>query len=322
MGIDEIILAVNYMADKLRGYLGESFEGVKIRYSLESIPLGTGGPIKLAMRYLSKENPFLVVNGDILAEFDLKAMQKLHEKQKAMVTIGLHEVKDVSRFGVAKLRRNNQIVQFIEKPSNRQAPSHLVNAGIYMMTPEIFHYIPSGKKVIIEREIFPELARKGRLYGFLHKGLWFDIGDISDYKSANFILLRKISQRRPCVDPDAQVSASTRLEAPVYIGNDSKIGSKAKLGPNTIVGGKCQIDEGAIIEGSILFDRVSIGRGTKVSNSIIANDVIVGDNVRITKGTIIAGHTVIFDSVRLTRNVIVHPYKEVRESVLKPGHVM
>ena len=114
--VDEVILAVNYLADVLKHRVGNKRGDVDIHYSLESKPLGTGGPLKNSEERLKKGCTFLTMNGDILAEMPLKEMHEFHSNNEATVTVALHKVKDPSRFGVAEIDDGLQIKKFIEKP--------------------------------------------------------------------------------------------------------------------------------------------------------------------------------------------------------------
>lgn len=315
-GVDQVVLAVNYLADSLRAVVGQKYKGIRINYSLEDEPLGTGGPIKLAARMLKPKETFIAMNGDIITDIDLNKMIRNHKRSKAVVTDALHEVRDPSRFGVVKLDPAWRIQRFVEKPTLREAPSRLVNAGIYLIEPTMLNMIPSGRKVSLEREIFPILAKRGRLFGFPFKGQWFDIGNLADYRKANFALLRGHAPKR-----DLQ-RRGTRFKQPVFLGERTKTETAAIVGPNALVGGNCIIRRGAHVVDSILFDRVTIGERSIVSGAIIASSVLVGKNVRIEPGTIISPNVKISDGIRIGKDAIIHPYKEITANVRPRANVM
>jgi mannose-1-phosphate guanylyltransferase len=102
-------------------------------------------------------------------------------------------VKDPCSFGVADLQ-DNIIKRFVEKPPKGRAPSNLINAGAYVLNPEVFAYIPEGRAVSIEREVFPKLAKEGKLYGHCINGLWIDIGKPHEYLEANKIVLTSLTK--------------------------------------------------------------------------------------------------------------------------------
>jgi len=321
-GVDEVILAVNYLADQLRQHFGDEYHRVAIKYSLEPIPLGTGGPIALARRYLERDGAFLVMNGDILSEIDLHAMSKLHESNDALGTIALHEVTDPTRFGVVRLDESSKIREFVEKPKLAEAPSRLVNAGMYLLEPPVIDRIPSGRKVIIEREVFPSLANEGRLLGYIHSGTWFDIGRITDYVKANFSLLDVRTKGEVVQGRGTSVAGSAILTGPLFIGNNSTIEDHARVGPQTITGSNVKIGKNAVITGCVIFDDVAIGDGSKIENTVIGNAVAIGREAVVGQGSVIAGHAKIHDRVHVTSNVYVHPHKEIDEDILTSGHVV
>lgn len=169
-GVKEIILATGYLHGKIEDYFGDGAQfGVRIIYSVEHEPLGTGGAVKSAEKIL--EEKFIMLNGDNIANFDLTKMQQTHAEENAKATIALVEVEDVSSYGVARLE-GKKITEFVEKPSKESAPSTWVNAGAYVLEKEILSHIPRGFS-LIEKNAFPALASDGKLFGYKHKGYWF-----------------------------------------------------------------------------------------------------------------------------------------------------
>jgi len=178
-GIREAILCVGYLQYRIKEYFGDgSGLGISITYVEETEPLGTAGPLKLAKKYL--KDSFIVSNGDELKNINIPRMFRLHKRKNALATIALTTVDDPSHYGVARLD-GSRIVEFVEKPSN--PPSNLINAGFYIMEPEVIGMIPNGF-AMLEKDVFPKLAKLGRLRGFPFAGQWFDIGNIERYKIA------------------------------------------------------------------------------------------------------------------------------------------
>ena len=160
-GVKQVILAVNYMAEAFIQRYGKSAHGIKLTYSRETKPMRTGGPIKQAEKLIGRDEPFLVLNGDIFTNINFVELIKKHnETTNATATIALYRVEDPSRYGVVELTERECIVRFEEKPSPGKEPSNLANAGIYVLEPEVFDYIPIGRPVSLEREVFPILAQE------------------------------------------------------------------------------------------------------------------------------------------------------------------
>ena len=180
-GIRDIVLCVGHLKDSIKGYFGNGSEfGVNITYIEEDEPLGTAGPLKLGRKNLKES--FIVSNGDELKNINIPRMFRLHKRKNALATIALTTVEDPSRYGVARLD-GSRIVEFVEKPKREDAPSNLINAGFYILEPEVIDMIPDGFSML-EKDVFPQLAKLGRLRGFPFAGQWFDIGTIERYKLA------------------------------------------------------------------------------------------------------------------------------------------
>ncbi len=322
VGVEKVVLAVNYLADLLRSEIGSNYKGIDIDYSLEKSPLGTGGPIKLASEATRLDETFIAMNGDVIANIDLEKMLKHHAKTKAFITDGLHEVRNPARFGSVEIDSEGRIRHFVEKPKLRETPSRLINAGIYMIEPEVLNMIPPDRKVSLEREIFPLLARDGKLFGFPFSGDWFDIGSFSDYRKANFSLLEKHAKKAISHQDKVRVANGATIKPPVILGENSKVGSRASLGPNVVAGKNELIQARARISHSILFDGVTIGAESVVSGAILASGVVVGRGVRIEQGSIVSPHVHIREGVKIGRKAIVHPYKEIESNVRSEMHVM
>ena len=178
-GIRDVILSTGYLKEQFKEHFGDgSNVGMSITYIEEETPLGTAGPLRLAKKYL--KDSFIVSNGDELKNINIARMFRLHKRKDALGTIALTTVDDPSQYGVARLD-GSRIIEFVEKPSN--PPSNLINAGFYILEPDIIDMIPQGFSML-EKDIFPKLAKMGRLRGFPFAGQWFDIGTPERYKLA------------------------------------------------------------------------------------------------------------------------------------------
>jgi mannose-1-phosphate guanylyltransferase len=180
-GINEITLSVFYFADKIKDYFKDGKEfGVKITYVKEDEPLGTAGALRLHKEWL--DEPFMMCNADELKDINLQNMYRQHIKTGASVTIALTEVDDPSQYGVVDME-GLKIKRFVEKPKKGQEPSNFINAGLYIINPEAIKMVPEGF-CMVEKNIFPQLAEQGKLYGFKFDGQWFDTGTPERYKFA------------------------------------------------------------------------------------------------------------------------------------------
>jgi len=311
--ITEAILATNYQTEALIKQHRIPKSGLRITYSHDPLkkPLGTGGPIKKAEKLIGYGGPFLVLNGDVFADVNLREIWRLHEERDAVATIALHRVGDPSRYGVAELATENRIKRFIEKPPKESARTNLINAGVYVLSPKVFKYIPENRAVSIEREVFTKLAKEGELYGYVFDGLWIDIGKTEDYLEVNKALLDSFTnQQKHKIGNEAEVNNPVALDKGVSIGEKSIIGPYAVLGRNVIVGNNAQIKE------AIIFPETVISDYSSINGAIIGEGVVVGREVKIGRGCILGDRVKIRDNVKLAKGVSVCPAREISESVL------
>jgi len=309
IGVNEVILAVNYLAKELKKEIGKKYAGVTIKYSLEKIALGTGGALKKAEKLID-ETPFYVLNGDIIFEEKISEILKLHKEKHPIATVALHEVEDPSRFGVVKLNEEMFIEEFIEKPEF--PPSKLINAGIYLVEKEIFNYIRLGK-TSLEKEVFPILASEKKLLGYKYDGIWFDIGKIEDFIKANFLFLKNLT-----IEDNVKIGKKAKLTPPVFIGSKSKI--NGEIGPYAIINRECTINEDAKISNSILFQKVKVKKSSIIMDSIIGDEVFIDENVEI-NNSILASKVIVNKGVKIIDNVKICPFKEVEKDVIGPTTV-
>ncbi len=183
-GVEEVILGTGYRADQIEGFFGNGEQiGLRLHYSHERAPLGTGGALKLAEAVLS--DPALVLNGDSYVEWNLASMADLFQEKKADIVMVLQEVPDVSRYGSVTVNSGGRIAEFVEKGS--LAGEGLINAGIYLLRKEIVSDLAAGSAISLERDVFPRFLGK-KFYGLVSRGIFIDIGVPADLERAQTVL--------------------------------------------------------------------------------------------------------------------------------------
>ena len=320
-GIDEVIFAVNYLSEAFVEHYGKSAYGMNVRYCREPRPLGTGGCIKNAENLIGHDEPFLLLNGDILSKIDYEKLMAQHARNGCTATVALHRVSDPSRYGAVEMARKDRIKRFVEKPPREKAPSNLINAGIYALSPEIYKYIPTGRRVSIERETFPALARDGKLFGYRFEGQWIDVGEPSDFIKGNRLLLDSEIPNGHIAE-SADVSGLAQIINPVTIGGHTKIRARSRIGPHASLSEKVDVGVDVHIKNSIVFPGAVISDSSSVEGAIIGEETFIGKNVRIHDHCLIGDHVVIRDGVVLASGVTVCPFREVTESVRKLKRLM
>ncbi|MBV8257055.1 MAG: nucleotidyltransferase family protein, partial [Actinobacteria bacterium] len=185
-GFEEVIVTVAFLPQAIRSYFGGGETlGVEISYSVEESPLGTAGSVRLAAGQL--DDTFLVISGDALCDVDLGRLVAFHKEKGSSVTIGLKSVDNPLEFGIVVTDEEGRIERFLEKPSWGQVFSDTINTGIYVLEPEVLKHIPTDRPYDFSKELFPLLLEMGRpMYGLALDGYWQDIGNLDQYRQANF----------------------------------------------------------------------------------------------------------------------------------------
>ena len=285
--INEVILAVGYKPDCITAYFGDAGQlGTKLIYSVEPVPLGTAGPVKYAEQYI--DETFFVINGDIFTDIDLTDMLDFHKSKAAKVTIALTPVDDPTRFGVVETDNQMRVTCFVEKPSWEQVTSNMINAGIYILDTEILERIPQGKRFMFEHDVFPALLADGEaVFGYATNTYWIDMGTPEKYLQLNADLLYGKSAQvvfqadNIRIDERSSVHPQAELTGPLLVGGDCTIDKGVHLKGPVVFGSGCNIRDGAIIENSILWQKVSVGKQAVLRDCIVASDNHIENNAHI-----------------------------------------
>jgi mannose-1-phosphate guanylyltransferase len=252
--VDKVILAVNYKKDQIEQYFKEHDIGKKVIVNDEPEPLGTGGAVKFAEKHIT--GSFFVMNADIICSLNFDEMIRYHRNNNGVTTISLWPVKNVSEFGVVDIKEDGNVIGFVEKPKPEDAPSDLINAGVYFLEPEILDYIDTGRLVSMEKEIFPQIIKNtGKFYGFKFKGYWIDVGRIQSYIDANKLLIKNRSLEH---------FEGTGCEIHGKLTNSS-------IGDNVFVGENSELDS------TVVFNNAQIGNNVRLNNCVIGDDCVIGD---------------------------------------------
>ena len=314
-GCEEAILGVNALTQFYIKQHRPHRHGLKVKFSVDPprMPLGTAGPVKKAERLLGHDEPFIVLNGDIFADLSYRELYNAHVKTGGLATIALCKVEDPSRYGVAEIGSNSQISRFVEKPPKGKAPSNLINAGVYILSPEVFDYIPSGRAVSVEREVFPKLAEEGKLYGHFVNGLWIDIGKPEEYLQTNKMILDTWVSTQKQKKPK-----NFEIKNPVALDKGVSINEKSVVGPYAILGENVNVGKNVRISNSVVFPHASIGDFSVIDGAIIGEGAHIGKQVTLSNGCIIGDHAKVKDNLHLSEASSVCPAKEVAENIIKP----
>lgn len=177
-GFTSITLAVNHQADIIKAYFGNGSKwGINIDYSVELMPLGTMGPLKLINNL---PDNFLVMNGDILSDISFSDFFNFHVNNDSLFTISSHNRQQLVDYGVLEVNKDNTLAGFIEKPINQYA----VSMGIYMLKKEVLNFIPDNVAFGFDNLMLKLLKDEKRVIVKVFSGYWLDIGRPDDYLEA------------------------------------------------------------------------------------------------------------------------------------------
>jgi mannose-1-phosphate guanylyltransferase len=283
-GTTRAILSCGYLPDQLRAHFGDHYGALSLEYAVEDEPLDSGGGIAYAGRGL--EESFFALNGDSLREAELGELVRIHRETGAKATILLTPVADPSRYGLVRLAADGRVESFLEKPRPEEIDTDLINAGLYVLEPEVLELIPPGRPVSIEREVFPRLAEEGSVYGTALPGYWLDVGTPESYLQAHRDVLERsfpsevgeaLGADFTLVDPSARVHDGARLVPPVYIGPGALVNAGARVGSLAVIGAGAQLAAGSIVENAVVGARARIGAGSVVVGSIVGEEAELGD---------------------------------------------
>jgi D-glycero-alpha-D-manno-heptose 1-phosphate guanylyltransferase len=180
--IEHVVLSTGYLSEKISEYYKTEYKGIKISYTKEVEPLGTGGGIRLALEKCFTDN-VLVLNGDSFFDVDLNSYYKQHSLLKSNCSLALRKVNNAARYGTIKLEDTFIIKAFKEKDS-AELPG-LINGGVYILNRELFLNETLANKVFsIEKDFFEKRINQLKIFGFEYQGYFIDIGIPEDYKKA------------------------------------------------------------------------------------------------------------------------------------------
>jgi len=308
-GVDEVILSCGFMSDAVKRVLGDIYDGMRLRYVIEADPLGTAGPVRLALDEGLLEERLLVLNGDVLTDMDLTAEVAEHERSGARVTLALYPVDDTASYGVVPTAEDGRVEAFLEK-TDGEVPTNRINAGAYVVEREVVEAaVPPGRPVSFEREVFPLLVGDG-LYGWAGAGYWIDIGTPERYLEATWDLLAgRVGSQLPPRDETGSLVYENCLVA------------GARVGPQSVLGRHCSVGSDARVERSVLHERVHVGADAQVVEAVLAERVRVGEQARVEAGAIVGAGAVIGEDATVTSGARIEPETRIEAGARVPESV-
>jgi len=319
-GFVDVIVTVAFLPQAIRGYFGDGETlGIDIGYSVEESPLGTAGSVRHAAKQL--DETFLVISGDALCDVDLSELVAFHKERGAAVTIGLKAVDNPLEFGIVVTDDEGRVERFLEKPSWGQVFSDTINTGIYVLEPEVLRHVPTDRSHDFSKELFPYLLDMGRpIYGYTLGGYWQDIGNLDQYRQANFDALEEsVRLEIPGIrlrgniwlGEGVEIDDLDQVEGPAYIGNYCRIAPSASVGSNSVLSNSVTLRERSRVVRSVIDASSHIGRASLVEGAILGRSCDLRAHVRIHEGVAIGDEVTIGSESVIMPGVRIYPFKEV-----------
>jgi mannose-1-phosphate guanylyltransferase/phosphomannomutase len=319
-GIEDVIVTVAFLPQPIRSYFGDgSSIGMNIEYSVEESPLGTAGSVRLASGRL--DDTFLVISGDALCDFDLTKLVEFHRERGATATLALKSVENPLEFGIVVTDSDGRVERFLEKPSWSQVFSDTINTGVYVLEPEVLNHVPTDRPYDFSKELFPLLLEMGRsVYGYVADGYWQDIGNLTQYRQANFDALdQKVKLETPGIrlrgnvwlGEGVEIDDLDQIEAPAFLGNYCRIAPDATVGPYSVLGASVTLRERARTVAAVIDASTHVGRSALIENAIIGRACDIRSHVRIHEEVAIGDEVRIGAESVVMPGVRIFPFKEV-----------
>ena len=319
-GIEDGFVTLQYLASVIQDSYGDGGAvGMRLRYSVEETPLGTGGSVRQIG--VDLDDTFLVISGDALTDIDLSKVIAFHKERKAAVTLTLVRVADPLEYGVVITQPDGRVTKFLEKPSWGEVFSDTINTGIYVIERRVLERYAIGEPFDFSKDLFPQLLADGEsLYGFIAEGYWTDVGSIAEYSRANADLLLGKMQIEPLgreimpgvfAGGEVTIEPSARLTGPIYLGGGVRIAGGAEIIGPTVLRDAVTVDQGAHVESSIVWRNSYIGERSDLRGAIVGRQCALKARVVLEEGAVVGDHSVINEGARVRAAVKIWPDKQV-----------
>jgi mannose-1-phosphate guanylyltransferase len=324
-GIDEVILAVQYLADRFRESLGDGSRlGLKVHIVEEPEPRGTAGAVKNVEHML--DGTTFVFNGDVITDLDLQAMLAYHRERGSKLTIALTPVEDPTAFGLVETEESGRIRRFLEKPRAEDVTTNMINAGTYIIEPEVFRYVPPAQHYMFERGLFPVLLQTSDpMYGYPARSYWTDVGKPQTYLEVHHdILIGKVRYTfrgdqiadRIWAEGAVDIHKTAQIVGPVVLGSGVRIGPGAQIIGPTVIGARCVIGANVMIEGAVLWEDNVIEADAVLRACVIGRGNLIGAKAHVADGTIVSDGCVVGAENRLERGIRLWPGTQLKEQAI------
>jgi len=318
-GFKESVLTLHYLPNVVKDYFQDGTEfGVGLKYLIEEKPLGTAGGVKNAERFL--DGTFLVISGDVLTDINLSKALNFHRQRGATATVVLTRVPNPIEYGIVITDKEGRVKQFLEKPGWGEVFSDTINAGIYILEPDVLKQVKPETEVDFSKNLFPKLLEQNEpLYGYVAEGYWYDIGNTVQYLQANRDALQgrlkvKILGRetnRVWVEEGAEIESDVEINPPALVGAKTRLCKKSVISDFSIIGEGVTIDERASIKRSVVWNNTLIGSKADLVGCLIGEKSHIRDGATILEGAVVGDECVVGRGATIKSGMRIWPGKMI-----------
>ncbi len=311
-GVNRVFVPVEYLGEQIVQHLESMDTALSFEFTYDNLRYGTAGAVGRLAGDI--EGTFLVISGDLLVDADLGEMVEFHQGLEASATIALTRVGDPTHYGIALLE-GNRISQFQEKPDPSTIFSDIINAGIYVLEPEVLGRVPRDREFDFSRDLYPDIMRDHLVAGYLLGGYWNDIGRPSRYLQANgdalsgaFPAYKFLKQYRwmeattPMMGSRSRIG-NVEIHGPVLLGDNCSVEEGSVLRSFVVLGDGVSVGEGSVLDGVVVHSGTQIGPSANLRKCIIGRGCEIDRDVDLAEGTVIGDDTTIGPECRIGANM-------------------
>lgn len=330
-GVTDAAVTLGYLPHIIEENYENGYKNMNLEFFREEEPLGTAGSVKNAASGFRE--PFVVISGDALCNFDIKKIMDYHKASGAKITIVATDTDNPCEYGVVKVDKENRVLGFVEKPSWTQAVANLANTGVYIVNPECMELIPKNKKYDFAADLFPlMLERDMPIYCYHTADYWCDVGNIEAYlKCQRDVFDGKI--KSPIGSTASGIYAKKDLPCgdysvvpPVYIGEKVEIEDGAVIGPYAVIDDNCFIGKNTKIRYSTVLENSWIACDSAVTGALVCSGAALKKHSSLFEGCVAGSGSVIGENAAVKPTVRIWPGKIIGngasvDSDVRYGHI-
>ncbi|MDR0927732.1 MAG: NTP transferase domain-containing protein [Ignavibacteria bacterium] len=321
--IKDVVSVLYFQPDVIVNHFTDgTAAGVKMQYVQAVADYGTAGSVRNAGEHLKE--PFIIISGDVLTDFDLSKAIEFHNAKKSKATILLTRHPTPLQYGIVMTAEDGKITRFLEKPSWGQVFSDTINTGIYILEPDVLDMIPYREEFDFSKDLFPAmLAKNMPLYGYIAEGYWRDVGNLDEYQTGqNDALNGVLKVQYTGVDKsgvilgkNTEISPTAKFHGKVIIGDNTKIDEYSEL-VDCVIGNNVTIGKGVKLTRVTLWDNIVVNDFAQMVDDVVCNDVEIGESASVYENVFIANNCKIGKSSVLHANIKLWPNKSVEEGAI------